>query len=153
MSGAVKGMKSSALLKKDGWLVTRGARAGQREAPEAVQEDAHDHRRLQLQRERHKYTQLSGPDRDHSQNTLLLLHPSLPWVSLTPFFPRTHPRGAGRGGEGGSVLSMWPVENHYSALCTKEQQSTSRFLNAPGCLLLNAVWSESKIMFGIYNDW
>lgn len=104
----------------DTWSKSRSERG----APEAVQEDAHDHHRLQLLHKRHKYTQLSGPDRDHSQNTLLLLlHPSLPWVSLTPFFPRTHPRGAGRGGREAACCpcGLWRIITQHYALKSNSQ--------------------------------
>lgn len=74
------------LLTNDGWLVTRGVRAGQR-GSSGSGKNTHTHNQVTAHF-RHKYTQLSGADEDHSQNTQP--QPRLPWVSLTPFLPHAH---------------------------------------------------------------
>lgn len=113
----------------DGCLVTRGVRAGQR-GSWGSGENTHTHIKHPQHKVAahfwHKYTQLSGAEEDHSQNTQPH-HPTTPspgyhWHRFSlvhTHHPVTRTLACTKS-LGGSVLSMWPVENHYSAVQTKE---------------------------------
>lgn len=129
------------LLKKDGWLVTRGVRAGRWDT------NTHTHNYHQVTVALCTQTHTAVRGRRRSFTNQPLPSPGYHWHCFSLI--RTHHPVSlihiHTQLPGGSMLSMWPVENHYSAVQSKEprvnflfKRSVFLFSTAPP---LKTVWT------------
>lgn len=147
VSGAVSGMKSLMLPKKDGWLVTRGVRAGQRGSRGGGRMRTTTDELLHFL---HKHTQLSGPERDHSQNTLLL-HPPSPGYHWH-HFSLAHIHMVLGGEAACCPCGLWRIITQHYAL--KSNSQLPPFLNGWFSLMLyEKDKRRNKAKSGIILNW
>lgn len=118
MSDAVSGMKRAMLQKNDGWLVTRGLRPGQRGSWGSGKQTHNMSTHSQWPPSNCR-TLDTNTHSCQGQTKIIHKTPTPPPLGVTDTVSPscTHTR---MELPGGSMLSMWPVESHYSAVQTKE---------------------------------